>query len=385
METRSFPSIGRPISLLGFGLMRLPISPRHPNRIDQRLAESMIDQALAGGINYFDTAYIYHDGQSEPFAGKALSRHPRASYNIATKMPTWQLRSLDEAERIFDDQLAALKVDCIDFYLVHNLNSESRSIYQSLGLYEVLRRKKEQGLIRRLGFSMHDGPPFLERILAEAEWDFAQIQLNYVDWDSLKSGELYGILQKKGLPVVIMEPLRGGQLAEPPQGVQDLLKDRRPRASAAAWGLRYAASLPGVMTVLSGMSHPSQMAENLQTFRKFKPLDDDEEDMMRRAANEFRLANYIPCTGCRYCMDCPSGVEIPLNFAVYNLYRTLAAENALMASMVFSNNYRAVTVSARADQCVSCGECAPHCPQRLSIPNLMREISDLARTAAKAS
>jgi predicted aldo/keto reductase-like oxidoreductase len=342
----------------------------------------MVDQAVAGGVNYFDTAYVYHDGQSEPFAGKALSRLPRSSYNIATKMPTWELGSIDEAERIFEDQLAMLKVDSIDFYLVHNLHSENYKILERLGLYDNLRRKKEQGLIRRLGFSIHDGPASLAKVLDNHEWDFAQIQLNYIDWESLRAAELYQILSSRGIPVVIMEPIRGGALAELPHKASAILKSRDPSASAASWALRYAASLPGVMTVLSGMSAPAQMADNLATFKRFRPLDDSERELVEAAAKEFRLANAVPCTGCRYCMECPSGVEIPLNFAVYNLYRALAAESAVMASMVFANNYRSLPTSERADQCAACGECEPHCPQRIPIPSLMSDIVKLASQAA---
>ena len=234
MEARTFPSIGQSVSLLGFGLMRLPISARHPKRIDRQAAEQMIDQAIAGGINYFDTAYVYHDGQSEPFAGKALSRHPRGRYLIATKMPTWQLGSIDEAERIFEDQLASLKTDFLDFYLVHNLHLENYDIMRRLGLYEMLRRKKEQGLIKRLGFSIHDGPRALEMVAGSHEWDFAQIQLNYVDWESLKAGELYQILVSKGLPVIVMEPVRGGALAKLPPKAEAILEGRSPGASPAS-------------------------------------------------------------------------------------------------------------------------------------------------------
>jgi predicted aldo/keto reductase-like oxidoreductase len=378
MEYRTFPTIGQPISLLGFGLMRLPINASQPKRIDFALAQKMVDQAIAGGVNYFDTAYVYHDGQSEPFAGKALAGHPRSSFNIATKMPTWQLGSIEEADRIFDDQLSMLKVDHFDFYLVHNLYAENYEILRKLGLYDNLRRKKEQGLIKRLGFSIHDGPEALTRVVDSHEWDFAQIQLNYIDWEALKAAELYQILTSRGLPVIIMEPVRGGALAGLPPKAEAILKGRNPAASSASWALRFAASLPGVMTVLSGMSAPAQMADNLATFNNFKPLADSERELMKEVVNEFRLANAVPCTGCRYCMDCPSGVEIPLNFAVYNLYRALAAEDETVASMVFANNYRSVPASERAEQCVACGECETHCPQRLPIPSLMSDIAQLA-------
>ncbi|MDR0620812.1 MAG: aldo/keto reductase [Deltaproteobacteria bacterium] len=382
MEKRYFPSIGKEISLLGFGLMRLPTVNNVPKDIDYPTAELMVDKALAGGINYFDTAYVYHDGQSEIFAGKALSRHPRDSYNLATKMPTWSLSDLDQAKGIFDKQLANLKTDHIDFYLVHNLNSDNLTILEKIGLYEFLRAKKDEGAIRRLGFSMHDGPEHLGNLLDRYAWDFTQIQLNYIDWQALKSGELYGRLVDKNIPVVIMEPVRGGALANLPAAAVKVLKDHDPVASQASWALRYAASNPGVMTVLSGMSLPQQMDENLSTFNAFKPLNPEEVEVLKKAAESFRLANPIPCTGCGYCMDCPSGVNIPVNLAIYNQFATMNLENPQFAPFVFINNYRALSEGEKAVNCVSCEECTHHCPQNIPIPEELKKINDLVASAS---
>ncbi|MDR1109538.1 MAG: aldo/keto reductase [Deltaproteobacteria bacterium] len=384
MERRFFPSIGKEISLLGFGLMRLPTLNGDPRSIDHETAEKMVDLALASGINYFDTAYIYHDGHSEPFAGKALSRHPRDSYNLATKMPTWLLGGLDRAKEILDQQLSFLRTDHIDFYLVHNLTQDNFRILERIGLYDFLRKRKEEGVIARLGFSMHDGPEHLEMLLGRFQWDFAQIQLNYIDWESLKSGQLYQRLSDNGVPVVIMEPVRGGALAQLPAEAAGILRAHDPAASQASWALRYAASLPGVMTVLSGMTLPPQLEDNLATFNDFKPLDQEEIEVLGKAAVSFRLANPIPCTGCGYCMDCPSGVNIPVNLAIYNHYSTLSLENQEVARLVFDNEYRALKESETAANCVSCEECVGHCPQSIVIPGELEKVAALASQPAGA-
>ncbi|MDR2366950.1 MAG: aldo/keto reductase [Deltaproteobacteria bacterium] len=381
MEKRYFPSIGEKISLLGFGLMRLPTVNNAHKDIDYPVAELMVDKALAGGVNYFDTAWIYHEGQSEVFAGRALSRHPRDSYNIATKMPVWLLENLDQAKEIFAGQLAKLRTDHIDFYLVHNLNAECYRIHEKLGLHDYLRGLRESGAIRRLGFSMHDSPEHLGLLLERHGWDFAQIQLNYIDWQSLKGGELYGRLVDKSLPIVIMEPVRGGALANLPAKAAQTLKDHDPGASQASWALRYVASYPGVMTVLSGMSLPSQMDDNLATFNDFKPLGQAEIDVLAKAAEGFRLANPIPCTGCCYCMDCPSGVNIPLNLAIFNHYSMLLADQPDMAYLIFDNNYRALRESEKAINCVSCEECMTHCPQKIAIPSELKKLTDMVAGA----
>jgi predicted aldo/keto reductase-like oxidoreductase len=378
MEKRYFAGLGDNISLLGFGLMRLPMLARNPKEIDYDEAENMVDRALTAGVNYFDTAWIYHEGQSETFAGAALHRHPREKYRLATKLPTWLIDSPAEAERIFAEQLKKCRVDYFDFYLMHNLNTDNYNLARQHRLYEFLRRKKAKGLIRHLGFSMHDSPGHLRRLLNEYEWDFAQIQLNYIDWDSLKSKILYETLVEFELPVVIMEPVRGGALASLTPEAADILKSAAPRASLASWAIRYAASLPGVMTVLSGMSSLDQLNDNLDVMTGFRPLTEAERGTLARAATAYRAAGAIPCTGCRYCQGCPSGVDIPGIFAIYNHYRGLLPTEPVIAPIVFGNNYRSLADSERADKCVGCGECLSHCPQKIDVPELLKEISSFA-------
>jgi predicted aldo/keto reductase-like oxidoreductase len=382
MERREFKSIGKEISLLGFGLMRLPTQGQETKAIDYPVAEAMVDEALAQGINYFDTGYFYHDGLSEPFAGKALGRHPRDGFLLATKLPAWLVDSRDGARRLFEEQLSRLGTDRLDFYLFHNLNAGHWDMVERMGLYEVFAGLRDEGVIGRLGFSMHDGPAHLRRVLDGHDFDFAQIQLNYIDWESLGAREMYGLLSSRGIPVVVMEPVRGGALAALPAEAAGKLRDLDPRASQASWALRFAASLPGVMTVLSGMSDPGQLRDNLATFNDYRPLGQAECDLLLgEVATSFNLANPVPCTGCRYCMDCPSGVNIPLNIAAYNEYRYRASMDPKRGMAFFGLYFASLADAEGAENCQDCGECQDRCPQRIGIPALMREIEGLAREA----
>lgn len=371
MEKRSIQSLGEEISLLGFGLMRLPKLSADSQEIDYALAETMVDRAIASGVNYFDTAWRYHEGMSEEFAGRALSRYPRESYRLASKLPVWLTRDKEEVDRIFDAQLAKCKVDYFDFYLMHSLNREWYAIVQEAGLYDILRRKQEEGLIRHLGFSFHDNAELLDRITSDYDWDFVQIQLNYVDWEVLDGKTLYSILRDKHIPIIIMEPVRGGQLASLSPAAQEILRQADPLASPASWALRYAASFPEVMTVLSGMSSMGQVEDNLKTMSAFKPLTTPEREVLDRAKEAYLASGAIPCTGCRYCMDCPSGVDIPRVFSIYNHYKVNQSE------MAFKNNYRSLKESEQAHNCIACGECLEHCPQGIAIPERMAEVAKL--------
>jgi predicted aldo/keto reductase-like oxidoreductase len=300
METRKFSRIGKDISLLGFGLMRLPLlASGNARDIDYDTACRMVDRAIECGVNYFDTAYVYHERESENLAGHALSRHPRDSYNLATKMPVWVLENSGDLERIFAEQLKKCRVDHFDFYLLHNIGGESYDAALKYDVYDFLRKKKDAGYIRNLGFSIHDAPDVLAKAVTWGEWDFAQIQLNYIDWDAIESKRLYGILAENNIPAIIMEPVRGGALANLPAAAEDILKDFDSRASQASWAIRYAASLPGVLTVLSGMTRPEQLEDNLGTMSDFRPLSDEERSVLERAAAAFRASGTVPCTGCR--------------------------------------------------------------------------------------
>ncbi|MDR3278893.1 MAG: aldo/keto reductase [Synergistaceae bacterium] len=378
MEKRLFKGIGEEISTLGFGLMRLPLKSSSSRDIDFEMGRRMVDRAIEAGVNYFDTAWIYHEGASELFAGEAMSRHPRGSYHLATKMPVWELASRGDMERVFSEQLRKCRVDCFDFYLLHNIGGDTYDMALKYDVYEFLNKKKKEGYIRFLGFSVHDGPELLEKIANNWKWDFAQIQLNYIDWEALDARRQYEILESRGIPVVVMEPVRGGALANLGHEAEGILKRADPAASQASWAMRYAASLPGVITVLSGMSNPEQLEDNLKTMTNFRPLSDAERATLDEAAKIYRASGTIPCTACRYCMDCPSGVDIPRVFSIYNHYRMVLSSNPGIAGIVFRNNYRTMSDIQRADSCVSCGNCVDLCPQGINIPGFMKEIAEFA-------
>lgn len=371
MEMRSFDSIRERVSLLGFGGMRLPLLTESKKDIDRPAAQRMIDRALEGGVNYFDSAWLYHDGESEGFLGEALSRYPRESYYLATKMPTWDImHAKEDVERIFTEQLRRCRTDYFDFYLLHCLTGENWEITKRIEACEFLEREKKRGRIRNLGFSFHDHPGVLEQLLAERSWDFVQIQLNYIDWVTTKAEKQYEILSSRGIPVVVMEPVRGGALAVLCEEAASILKEADPAASLASWALRFAASLPGVMCVLSGMGSLEQVVDNLKTFSPLKPLSEEERKTLERAADAYRAAGAIPCTGCGYCMDCPSGVNIPRVFSIYNHYRV--NHNRLY----FDHGCRSLLPTERAQNCVGCGVCKSHCPQKIDIPMWMETISE---------
>ena len=366
---RRYRNTAMTLPLLGFGCMRLPRrSPDQPE-IDFDTAAKMIDTAMKAGCNYFDTAYMYHNGLSERFLGEALKKYPRDSYYLTDKMPVWFAKSPGDVERIFAEQLKRCQTDYFDFYLLHSLDENHWSMAQKFRACEFLDRMKREGKIRKLGFSFHDKPEVLKKIVGARSWDFAQIQLNYLDWELYRSREQYEILTEAGIPVIVMEPLRGGALATLSPEAAAVLKKADPDASCAAWALRYVGSLPNVLCILSGMTLPEHVADNLRTFTPFKPLSDGERKVLAEALTAYRKRLAIPCTACRYCMPCPVGVEIPKIFGLYNQYRISGNR------WLFTNNYRAIDEGSRASACVGCGACLKKCPQKLDIPTLMGRIA----------
>lgn len=369
MEKRVFAGLEERPSLLGFGCMRLP--QQENGEIDTALLQHMVDAAIAGGINYFDTAWPYHGGKSEIYIGNALKKYARDSFYLADKMPARQL-SAKAADVLFEEQLKKCQVEYFDFYLAHGLNASNFQVFEAAGCYEVLQRKKMEGKIRHLGFSFHDNVQALEHILEAHPWEFVQIQLNYVDWESTNAKEQYEMICEKGLPILVMEPVRGGTLANLTTSARRLLQEAAPQNSIASWAIRYAASLPGVMTVLSGMSDLLQVEDNIKTMKEFKELSEHELVILGQVAQIFRASGTIPCTGCRYCMDCPAGVDIPRVFAAYNHYQNTLQENQ------FKNIYRTLLKTQRADCCISCGTCKSRCPQAIDIPAQMKRVAELA-------
>ena len=372
MEYRELRGGKEKVSLLGFGCMRLPrLYPDKPE-IDTELGQRMVDYAYSHGVNYFDTAYPYHEGLSESFIGAALSKYPRESYNLVTKLPTWLINGEADIEHYFNEQLQKCGVDYFDFYLVHSLNAERFETVQKLHIFENLCELKAKGKIRHIGFSFHDKPDVLERILAAHDWEFAQIQLNYLDWELQDARRQYELIEQKGIQCTIMEPVRGGMLATLTPEAVDCFQQANPNVSTASWAIRYAASLPNVLTVLSGMTNFDHVTDNVATMEAFRPLSQQEREVIDHALAAYRKAVTIPCTGCRYCMDCPAGVSIPEVFAAYNRYATSKSRS------MFEELYHALDAGQRADNCVACGTCLPKCPQHIDIPKHMKEIAALA-------
>jgi predicted aldo/keto reductase-like oxidoreductase len=380
MEKRLIKKSGEELSLLGFGFMRLPLKAGS-REIDKALALDMVDYAKNRGVNYFDTAYMYHEGNSELFAGEALSRYARGSYNLATKMPLAMLKTGEDVERIFQEQLQKCRVDYFDYYLLHNINRGHLKVVEDFKVYEQLREKQRQGKIRRLGFSFHDSPEILAKVAGNYDWDFAQIQLNYLDWDQQNAKEQYEILEAKGIPVNVMEPVRGGSLADMGVQAEAVFKAADPKASIPSWALRFAASLPGVQVVLSGMSAMEHVEDNVATMENFRPLSDAEREVITKAVLAYRTAGAVPCTGCRYCMDCPQGVDIPRNLASYNSYLFKKERNLPGYNFGFNMEYGGMGEEKQAHNCVACRQCEEKCPQHIEISLQMELIQEAYKTA----
>ena len=356
------------VPMLGFGMMRLPRVKADGPQIDYQKTQEMFDLAMKNGCNYFDTAYFYHSGLSEKCAGDLLSKYPRNTYLLASKMPVGHLRKEADLERIFKEQLKKCKTTYFDFYMLHALNARNWEKAKRLKVYEFLAQKKKEGKIRYLGFSFHDSPEVLKQIASAHPWDFAQIQLNYLDWDLYRSKEQYEILTEKKIPVIAMEPLRGGALASLNDAAVKILKNAAPSSSCAAWAFRYAGSLPNVLITLSGMTRIEHLQDNLKTFRDFQPLSDQDRKTLNTALRAYRKTLAIPCTDCRYCLPCPVGVEIPKIFGLYNQLKLNKNKSA------FNRAYNAIDEDSRASGCVACGKCLKGCPQKINIPEELKKI-----------
>jgi predicted aldo/keto reductase-like oxidoreductase len=378
MEYRTFAKTGKKISLLGFGCMRLPIVGENQEIVDIELGSRMVDYALARGVNYFDTAYMYHGGNSEPFIGQALSKYPRQSFNLASKLPPWMVEKPGDLDRIFAEQLNKCQVDYFDYYLLHNVSRSKLENIRQNGIIEQLNRKRSQGLIRNLGFSFHDRPPILEIVLKENDWDFVQIQLNYFDWELQDASQLYDILAANKLQVIIMEPVRGGMLATLSPEAAGIFKKASPEASLASWAIRFAASLPQVLTVLSGMTSLEQVEDNVATMEKFVPLKSAERQTIEQALAAYRKSATIPCTACHYCADCPAGLDIAKIFAIYNELRSGSVNN-----LTFLLHLGVLGEERHPRNCLQCGQCLAKCPQQLAIPELIASINQTIEQLAQ--
>ena len=359
------------LSLLGFGAMRLPCLA--DGSIDEAQVAEMTRMAIEAGVNYFDTAYPYHGGQSERVMGRVLSHYSRDSYYLATKYPGHQIISTGyNPAEVFEEQLQKCGVDYFDFYLLHNVNEKSMEVYMDprWGIVDYFKEQKRLGRIRHLGFSSHAQVEGLEKFLdyCGADMEFCQIQLNYMDWTLQKAKEKYELLTARGIPVWVMEPVRGGKLAALGQEDTARLKALRPEASDASWGFRFLQGLPNVNMILSGMSNKEQMADNLATFARREPLNQSETETLFAIAQG--MMDLVPCTACRYCCEgCPQGLDIPSLLSVYNEIRVTPSVNAAM-------RIEFLPEEKKPSACIGCGKCARSCPQNIDIP---KELKDLAQ------
>ena len=378
MEYRNWNKNAARTSLLGYGCMRLPTNA--DGSIDETRAAALLNTARAAGVNYFDTAYPYHGGQSEPFVGRVIAQWPRESFYLATKLPLWQCKSLDAAKRIFAEQLERLGVDYIDFYLLHSLHKARYDQAKALGIVDWLWELKAAGTIRNLGFSCHDNFAGFEHILRDQPWDFCQLQYNYLDTDDraeeISGDRGYQLTEELGIPLIIMEPIKGGTLATLPPDAEAPLKALRPDASDASWALRWVGSHKNVHIILSGMSTEEQLADNLSTFAHFEPLNAAEEQAVAQTAAILHSRIKIGCTGCRYCMPCPMGVDIPDNFSIWNKLGMFGQPDAVKKQWTAR-----FPDAEKASHCVRCGKCEAVCPQKLpireSLAALQKELDNL--------
>ena len=360
---------------LGFGLMRLPLQSN--GSIDMGLLCQMADRFLDAGFTYFDTAYVYHDGASERAVKAALvDRHPRDAFTLATKMPHNFLTCKEDVDATFEEQLERTGAGYFDFYLMHGINNRNWERYERFGCWEHALRMKRQGFIRHLGFSFHGTPELLERVLCEhPEAEFVQLQINYADWESPRicAHACYDIVRSHHLPILVMEPVKGGMLANLPRGAANILSTASPRASQASWALRYAACLPDIGVVLSGMNSIDQLEDNIATFRALRPLNEREQAALAGAATALLSAPTEPCTGCRYCTaGCPAGLEIPALIGVLNNCRLF--RDSPGTRDYWENNTQNGALPSR---CFTCGQCETSCPQHLPIVSLLKELSRL--------
>ena len=415
MTYRTNPNTNDKVSLLGYGMMRLPVeaggtmreNPDSP--INQELVNQQIDYALEHGVNYFDTAPVYCQGLSERSTGIALSRHPRDSYYIATKLSNqnpavWSRKaSMD----IFENSLKELRTNYVDYLLLHSVGMTAQDLdalqtfngrYMDNGILDWLVEQKEKGRIRNLGFSYHGDIAIFDMLLkwhdeGKYHWDFVQIELNYLDWNyadeinerNTDAVYLYNELQKRNIPSVIMEPLLGGRLGTLPDFIVKRMQEREPQTPPARWAFRFAGTPEGVLTVLSGMSYMEHLVENVATYSPLRPITEEENAFLMQIADEIYNLKNIPCTTCSYCMPCPYGLDIPTIFSHYNKcisegnmpnpeHPTATYKKARRAFLIGYD--RSVPKLRQASHCIGCGECVSHCPQRINIPAEMQRVDE---------
>ena len=361
------------LSLLGFGTMRLPVDEQ--GRIDEPQVEEMVKYALEQGVNYFDTAYPYHDGESERVIGRILSKYPRESFYLADKFPGHQIFDDYTPEKFFEEQLERCQVDYFDFYLLHNVYEKSIATYKDSKwkIVDYLLEQKRNGRIKHLGFSCHGSLDVMKEIIdyCKGELEFCLIQLNFLDWTLQGAKQKYEMLTNMGIPVWVMEPVRGGKLAKFKPEQEALLKANRPQESIPSWSFRFLQELPNVHMILSGMSATKHMKDNVKTFENYAPLSEEEKQILFDIAESMK--DSVPCTSCKYCVaGCPKGLDIPMLISIYNELKIAPTVNASM-------RIEAMEVDKQPTACISCGKCTRVCPQGIDIPKIMKELPEMMK------
>ena len=415
MTYRTDPESGDRVSVLGYGCMRWQMKKDENGKdvIDQDSVNELVDYALAHGVNYFDSSPVYLQGQSEAASGLALSRHPRESHYIATKLSNFSDWSRENSMLMYRKSFENFRTDYLDYYLLHSIGrsiEDFENRYVRNGMLDFLLKEREAGRIRHLGYSFHGSRQMFDELLKTHEkysWDFIQIQMNYRDWShadgrNCNADYMYAELEKRRIPVIIMEPLRGGSLAKLPNRIVDELKERMPSESVASWAFRFAGTPENVLTVLSGMTYMEHLKDNLRTYSPLVPLTADDVDFLEKVAESLSRYPLVPCTGCQYCMPCPYGIDIPGNFSHYN--KCVNEGYTVSEPDGDSSNYteemkayrrarraylvsyeRSVEKIRQANRCIGCGQCMSHCPQDIRIPNELRRIDLLVESLRRTS
>ena len=365
---------------LGFGLMRLPLlNPDNPANIDVEQVKQMVDTFLERGFTYFDTAWMYHSFQSENVVKEALvDRYTRDSYTLATKLHAGFIKTKEDRDKVFEEQRRKTGVEYFDYYLLHDIGFDHYKTYTDLDCFRWLMDKKEKGLVRHIGFSYHDNAELLDKVLTEhPEFEFVQLQINYLDWESegIQSRKCYEVAEKHHVPVIVMEPVKGGTLANVPDAVTKMFKEYHPDMSVPSWAIRFAASHENVALVLSGMSNMEQLLDNLSYMDELVPLNEEENALIRKAVEIINSTIEIPCTGCSYCTDgCPMNIAIPKYFSLYNADKQEIKTKSWMPQQEYYS--RLTGTFGKASDCVACGQCEDVCPQHLPVIDYLQKVAE---------
>jgi predicted aldo/keto reductase-like oxidoreductase len=371
MIYRTIGKTGLDASVLGIGCMRLPIVEGDSDKIDYKKGTEMIRYAIDHGVNYVDTAYPYHGGNSETFLGEALKDGYRERVILISKAPTWLLNEQEDFDKYLDEQLEKLQTDHLDIYLMHALGKDRWENLKKINVFEAIERAKASGKIKHVGFSFHDNLDQFKEIVDGYEWDLCMIQFNYMDVNEQAGTEGLNYAASKGLPVIVMEPLKGGMLASPPEDVEALWASHTDKKSPVEWALQFVANFENVKVVLSGMSSMEQLKENIEIADRLLPgsLDDEDLALVERVRATYESRVKVPCTQCKYCMPCPHGVEIPRSFTLYNRAHIFNAVDSI------KEQYNASAAEAKASNCKECGLCEPQCPQKIQIIQMLKEVA----------